>query len=410
MTAQQFVLEIGRAMHALGSPSYRVEDTMDACCRALGLEGSFFATPTSIMAAIGLPGAEQRTVLLRVEPGEHDLGRLARLYTIRDAVVRGGMSPTDGLAQVRAVLAPAARARSWPDAAACGLSGAGAGVLFGGGHLEIVFAGVAGLLVGLMGLLARLRPGLADLHAPFSCAVVAFLVHVAASGGLEVDPTVTTVAAIVVLLPGLSFTTALAELAMRHLASGSARLMGTVALLTTMAVGVGIGDRCARALVGWPPPVHADRLALGWHVLALLATWVAYVILLRAVRGQAIWILCAVAIGYGGARLGREVLGTETGAFLGALAVALVANLYARWKRQPSAVVRTPGLLLLVPGSLGFRGLASVALPGSQADAPFLLQMLIVGGSIVAGLLMAGVLLPAPLDVEPDSRRRVAVS
>ncbi|MBL8750671.1 MAG: threonine/serine exporter family protein, partial [Planctomycetes bacterium] len=42
MTARQFVLELGRAMHALGSPSYRVEDTMDACSRALGLEGAFF--------------------------------------------------------------------------------------------------------------------------------------------------------------------------------------------------------------------------------------------------------------------------------------------------------------------------------------------------------------------------------
>lgn len=405
MTKQQFVLEIGRAMHALGSPSYRIEDTMDACCRALGLQGSFFSTPTAIMAAIGEPDAEPRTVLLRVQPGEHDLGRLADLYGIRDAVVGRKVTPEEGLERVRAVLAPPARPRSWADALAHGLSGAGAGVLFGGGLLEVAFAGLAGLVVGLLGLLARVKPRYADVHAPLACAVVAFLVHVAATSGLHIDPAVTTVAAIVVLLPGLTFTTALAELAMRHLASGSSRLLGTVALLTTMAVGVGIGDRSARALSGWPPFVHADRLGLVWHVLALFATWIAYLILLRAVRRQVVWILVAVAIGYGGARLGREVLGTETGAFLGALAVALVANLYSRWRRQPSAVVRTPGLLLLVPGSLGFRGLTSVALPGSQADAPFLLQMLIVGGSIVAGLLMAGVLLPPPLDVEPDSRR-----
>jgi hypothetical protein len=33
--------------------------------------------------------------------------------------------------------------------------------------------------------------------------------------------------------------------------------------------------------------------------------------------------------------------------------------------------------------------------------------MLLVGGALVAGLLMAGVLFPPPLDVEPDSRHRL---
>jgi uncharacterized membrane protein YjjP (DUF1212 family) len=407
VSAQQFVLEIGRAMHALGSPSYRVEDTMDACCQALGLEGSFFSTPTSIMAALAEKGGESKTTLLRVQPGSHDLTRLAELYGIRDAVIHGKATPAEGLVRIRGVLAAPPRLQWWADASAHALSGAGAGVLFGGGVLEAAFAGVAGVVVWLLALTAYWRAGFRDVHAPLACAVVAFLVHVAATRGLDVDPAVTTVAAIVVLLPGLPFTTALAELAMHHLASGSARLMGTIALLTTMAVGVGIGDRCARWLVGWPPRVHADQLALAWHLLALVASWLAYVILLRAARRQAPWILLAVAIGYGGARLGREVLGAEIGAFVGAVGVAFAANLYARLRRQPAAVVRTPGLLLLVPGSLGFRGLTSVALPGSQADAPFLLQMLIVGGSIVAGLLMAGVLFPPPLDVEPDSRQRV---
>jgi uncharacterized membrane protein YjjB (DUF3815 family) len=129
------------------------------------------------------------------------------------------------------------------------------------------------------------------------------------------------------------------------------------------------------------------------------------VLLLRAARNQFVPILFAVAVGYGGARLGGEVLGPELGAFVGALAVAGAANLFARWQRRPAAVVRTPGLLLLVPGRLGFRGL-TMAIDDSAKSLPFLFQMLVVGGSIVAGLLMAGVLLPPPLDVEPDSRHR----
>lgn len=410
VTSQQFVLEIGRAMHALGSPSYRIEDTMDACCRALQLEGSFFSTPTAIFAAIGERGTEPKTTLMRVEPGDHDLGRLADLYAVRDDVLLGRLSPAEGLACVRAVLLPPAT-RAWRDALATAIAGGAAAVLFGGGVLEVAVAAAAGLLVGGIAWASRLRPVLSDVQAPLACAVVAFLVHLAATSGLAIDPTVTTVAAIVVLLPGLSFTTALAELAMRHLSSGSARLLGTLAVLLTMAVGVGIGDRCAQALLGAPTAVAAERLSLAWHLVALVAIWIAYAILLRVVRTQWAWVLIAVAIGYGGARLGGEALGRELGPFVGALAVAFAANGYARFRRHPAAVLRTPGLLLLVPGSLGFRGLTT-ALGDTDATAgvPFLFQMLLVGGSIVAGLLMAGVLLPPPLDVEPDARRRSAMA
>jgi len=81
-------------------------------------------------------------------------------------------------------------------------------------------------------------------------------------------------------------------------------------------------------------------------------------------------------------------------------------------RRQPvralaAAVVRTPGLLLLVPGSLGSRGLTNAVAGDLTPSVQFLFDMLLVGGALVAGLLMAGVLVPPPLDVEPDSRRRL---
>jgi uncharacterized membrane protein YjjP (DUF1212 family) len=409
VTAQHFVLEIGRAMHALGSPSYRVEDAMDACCRAFGLQGSFFSTPTAIFAAMGARGEEPRTTLLRVVPGDHDLGRLAALYGIRDDVLAGRRSPQEGLDRVRSILQQPPRRQPLVDVLAYGLSGAAAAVLFGGGASELGLAGAAGLLCGAIAAAARLRPGLGDVQTPLACAVVAFVVHLVAGAGVAIDPMTTTVAATVVLLPGLSFTTALAELSMRHLASGSARLLGTVAVLLTMAVGVGIGERCARALVGWPANAAPGGLAWPWHLAALVGVGCAYVILLRASRRQFAWVALAVAVGYCGARAGGAVLERELGAFVGALGVAFAANLYARWRRQPAAVVRTPGLLLLVPGSLGFRGF-TLALDKSAESVQFVFQMLLVGGAIVAGLLMAGVLLPPTLDGDRDGLHRPLAS
>jgi uncharacterized membrane protein YjjP (DUF1212 family) len=405
VSKHQFVLELGRAMHALGSPSYRVEDTMVVCSRSFGMDGNFFATPTAIFLAAGAPGEEVRTTLLRVSPGDHDLGRLAALYGIRDRVVGGEMSPEQGLVEVRAVLA-AADTRVWPDIVGQTLVGGGAATLLGGGPSEVACASAAGLLAALIGWLARRRPSLGDVQAALTCAAVAFFVRSVASLWQPLSVPVTTLSAIIVLLPGLSFTTALAELAMRHLAAGSARLMGALAVFVTMAIGVGIGDRLAVGLFGGvdvDAPAPLGPLALA---AALIANWIAFVLLLRGTPRQSPWVLMAVVAGFFGARLGGAVLEDELGAVVGAMAVALLGNLYSRWLRQPAAIVRTPGLLLLVPGSLGFSGLTTAISGDFTSSAPFVFRMLLVGGSIVAGLLFAGVLLPPPLEVEPGSRRQ----
>jgi len=403
VTKQQFVLELGRAMHALGSPAYRVEDAMAACSRSFGLEGSFFATPTAIFLAVGEPGEELKTTLLRVAPGDHDLGRLAALYEIRDRVVGGATEPEQGLREVRAVLAPPAT-NGWGDVFGQLLVGGGAAALLGGGPHEVVAASLAGLLAGLIGIVARRRPSLGDVQAALTCAAVAFFARAFAAWWQPLNVPVTTLAAIIVLLPGLSFTTAMAELAMRHLAAGSARLMGALAVFVTMAIGVGIGDRCGVLLFGDHGIPQPQRLELGWLLLALLANWLAFVVLLRAKARQAPWVLLAVAAGFGGARLGALMFDNELGAVVGALAVALLGNVHARWRRAPAAIVRTPGLLLLVPGSLGLSGFTSAISGDIASSAPLVFRMLVVGGSIVAGLLFAGVVLPPPLDVEPRFR------
>ena len=75
------------------------------------------------------------------------------------------------------------------------------------------------------------------------------------------------------------------------------------------------------------------------------------------------------------------------------------------------------GNLRACAGSLGFRGLTtavgdvsgSVSRDAVSASLPFLFEMMFVSAAIVGGLLMAGVLLPPPLDVDPGSRVKTAV-
>ncbi|HSP79592.1 MAG TPA: threonine/serine exporter family protein, partial [Myxococcaceae bacterium] len=87
-SAVAFTLQLGEALHRYGTPAHRLEEHLGLVARQLGLEARFFSTPTSIFASFGPPEA-LRTSVIRVAPGELDLGRLATLDALADEVIRG---------------------------------------------------------------------------------------------------------------------------------------------------------------------------------------------------------------------------------------------------------------------------------------------------------------------------------
>ena len=102
--AVEFTLRLGQALHSYGTPAHRLEEQMRRVSERLGLEARFFSTPTSIFASFGPPEA-LRTCLIRVEPGEMDLGRLAELDALADAVINGRVAPEEGADREEAILA-----------------------------------------------------------------------------------------------------------------------------------------------------------------------------------------------------------------------------------------------------------------------------------------------------------------
>jgi hypothetical protein len=107
----RFLLRLGRAMHAYGYSAEQLERALIAMAGRLGLEGQFFTTPTSILAAIG-PLPRQRTFLIRTEPGTIDLGKLDELESLQNDVLESRLTPEAGLARVEALFASTAPSRA----------------------------------------------------------------------------------------------------------------------------------------------------------------------------------------------------------------------------------------------------------------------------------------------------------
>ena len=158
--------------------------------------------------------------------------------------------------------------------------------------------------------------------------------------------------------------------------------------------GVTVGTRVAALLVAPAPAFTPNPMPPLSSWLALVASAIAFTILLRADRRDLGWILAAGVVALLGTRLGSAILGPELGAFPGALAVGLGSNLFNRITLRPAVVTMVPGLLVLVPGSVGFRSISLLLESQTVVGIDAAFSMLLTAVSLVAGLLAATAIYP----------------
>ena len=138
----------------------------------------------------------------------------------------------------------------------------------------------------------------------------------------------------------------------------------------------------------------APALPLWTEILALGLAPLAFAVLFRAHPRQIPWILIGGWIAYLSSRLGAHWVGPEMGAALGALLVGLYANLVSRWRDMPASVPLVPSIMLLVPGSLGFRAVNLLMAEDFAVGGREAFTAILVAVALAMGLLVANSALP----------------
>ena len=359
----------------------------------VGLSAQFFSTPTSLTAGFGDVG-NQSVRLMRIDPGNVDLSKVLDLDRISDEVAKGGISPTEGLAEVLAVdRRPPRYGGAWV-VLAFSVVAAGAARFFGAGLTEILAALGAGFIAGSVTVLIPRAPRVAQLYELLAAAFVTLWVAGLQALSVPVAPFVAILSGLIVLVPGLSLTVAASELATKNLVSGSARLTSAGMSLLQMAFGVAVAQQLAVHWFGPLTPYAAVPLAPYTEAIALVVLATGLTVLFQAPLALLPAIIVTTAVAVLGARLGGTFLSPQLGASVGALFVAVLGNAYARIRRRPALVLTVPGMIMLVPGSLGFRSVSSMMAKDLTMGLETAFNMAVVAVAIVAGLLIANVLVP----------------
>ncbi len=392
--AAVFVLRIGRALHQHGYSAGRVEEVMTSLASRLGLQHpQVFATPTAINAAFGRPG-EQSVHLLRVEPGVVNLGRLARLDAIVMQVRDGTLTPLEGIARIDALDAVPEHYSAVLRVLAFALASAASARFLGGGTREILMASLIGGSTGLLALISARVPALERVFEPFAAFVASLLAGALSARVAPFSSYLATLAGLIVLLPGFTLTVALRELTTRHLASGTARLSAATITFLGIIFGVALGDKISTLAFGAPRAIAPIPLPDWTAYAAIVVVGLALTVILKAEPEDTGWVLLAGMIAVLASHYGAKALGLELGAFVGALAVGVASNLFTGFRNRPSMIMMVPGVLLLVPGSIGYRSLAALLEAEVVSGVQTAFRMFLTAVALVAGLLFANLVPP----------------
>ena len=149
--------------------------------------------------------------------------------------------------------------------------------------------------------------------------------------------------------------------------------------------------------LGLHPQVRAWRPQPDWvEWSALVLASFSFAVLFKARRRDYPWVMGAAIAGYMISRYAGLAWGSPAGIFLSALALTAAGNAFGRWMQRPGALVRLPGIIMLVPGSASLRGLLTlVQQQDVDAGQNALLLVTNIVLALVAGLLFGNLLIPA---------------
>ncbi|MEE9141777.1 MAG: threonine/serine exporter family protein [Gammaproteobacteria bacterium] len=384
----RFLMRLAAALHRYGTPTNRLEEALYGMARVLGVEAQFLATPTSITASVG-PEGEQEIRLLRLDPGEQNLEKLARLHDVMKLVGASEMNAARGAEKIRTIVdAPMRYGKSLTVLGFMAASST-ATYLFGGAWNEIIVGLAIGTVLGLLAVFSLPRPRLARMYFAIAAMIAALAAGLAAFILQPLYPFIAILGSLIVLIPGLSLTIAMNELANGHLMSGTARFAWALFIFLQMGFGVAVGVILVGTLGTVPVPVEPAQLPDYLKFVAFPIAAAGFTVLFRARPSDYIWILLVSAVSYAAARVGAAVAGSVIAAAFGAWVLGCSSNLLARLRDEPAAITFLPGLILLVPGSVGFRSIEALVQHDVVSGIEAAFFMTLTAMALVTGMLLA---------------------
>lgn len=386
-----FIIKIGRAFHRYGANAPRLEAILINISSKFGMRGNFFSTPTFLSVSIDTD-QEQIMRSVRVSPGDVDLERLSLVDAIATSVSSGQISIREGSAELDAIEASPSIYSNSLTALAFGATSLGLAIIFNGAFSDYIISFSLGLVVGLLVIISKYSKKIAEIFEFLAAFITTISAYFLKMKYPDFHFHIVVMASLIAIIPGLNLTIAMSELATHNLVSGTARFMGAITDFFKIAFGVVLAVKLGHMWLGEYPLMQTKAISMLWYVPATLIATLSFTVIFKAKMKDFIWLFLSGSVSLGSVKFFGTLFDPVLALFIAGLFVGVGSNIFARLKQRPAMIPLLPGIIFLVPGSIGFKSLNLIYETKYVQGLGGGFQMVMLTMTIVASLFLANVI------------------
>jgi len=237
----KFIIQLGKALHTYGVPSYKIESYLADVAIKKGIKGSFMDSPTWINYVFYEEDEQTYNYVECVPPGEINLGNLSRITQVTDRVISDDLDFSEAKQAIQNIEEGSSGYGKLAELLAYILSAGSFSLILGTNWTSALLAALLGALsYGFTRL--TLKSGYIKSTLESMVALTLTLIAGIASYFIDgINVSMSILSGIIIFVPGLALTTALEEITARNLVAGTAKLFDALVSLFKQFFGVLLG-------------------------------------------------------------------------------------------------------------------------------------------------------------------------
>lgn len=379
-----------------GGPTSRLEDNLIKIGAHFGRQTEVFSTPTGVFVTLNDPRTEDdpTTALTRVRETGTNLGQLCQLEQIYTDLEESKLTLPAASAALASPLLTTSRYSAPLTALAALLAGFVASFVV---YQRTGVALVSGLIASAVWILINAVMKRHVTNPIFSDFTAAFVTLVLAALGQAYVAPITieayAIGGIMMLVPGLALTTAIAELAEQNLVSGTAKLMQATMALLALGLAYVLFQEIADSmdLKSVLQPAAGKRTTQIVSVLGVMLNVSCFGVIFKVPPRMLIWSTITGVLAWVVLDRLRTTGAAAAAPYLASVAVGMMSLVFGRLFRLPSQVFSVPGIVAMLPGMLALSSFRYFAAGDQNSGLAFTFQVALTAVSIVFGLMTARV-------------------
>ncbi|RDB21619.1 Pheromone-regulated membrane protein 10 [Hypsizygus marmoreus] len=374
---QEFIMKLGRAMMMFGGPSHRLQSQIKSTATVLDIELSCIYIPDVLLLSFDDTSTSTSNVKFIRQGSSLDLGKLVDAYALYTKVIYDKLYVSDATAELDLLMRRPQFYNWWKLILIGGMCSASiCTVSFGGSFIDALIVFPLGALLVLIQILSVRNELYSNVFEVTVTTLFSFLAAALASTHHFCYSAIAS-SSVVLILPGFIVLCGSLELMSRNIVAGSVRLCYAVMYALFLGFGLAMGAKAFEEITGKRVVGSEDFVcALShhqdgpWYQKTPSKFWAFLTVpmfsLFLSMKNQAPYNRKELPLQVGIACIGwvtNYFTGTkfvgqgDIIAAVGAFAVGIVSNLYARLFSGNAFVVMITGILFQVPSGLGTGGL-----------------------------------------------------